>query len=148
MVLGVWLFGALPAEAKLGPVYQPITHYVPLQFPVLVLAPAFALDLLRARCDAWPRALRAALYGPVFVAVLAAVEWPFASFLMSEASRGWVFGTAYQPYFMHPQWAEARYQFFDDGSSLPRGLATAAIAGMIASYLGLVLGDAVARVRR
>ena len=39
---------AVPAAPKLGPVYQNITHMVPLWFPVLVIVPAFALDLLRA----------------------------------------------------------------------------------------------------
>ncbi len=43
----VWLFPLFPAEPKLGPVYQPITHFVPLEFPLLLLVPAFAIDLVR-----------------------------------------------------------------------------------------------------
>ena len=45
---GLWIFPLFPASPKLGPVYQNITHMVPLWFPVLLIAPAFALDLLRA----------------------------------------------------------------------------------------------------
>nr|HEX4315934.1 hypothetical protein [Kofleriaceae bacterium] len=148
MIVGVWLFACLPAEPKLGPVYQPITHYVPLQFPVLVIAPAVVLDIVRRRLERWPRIARAALLGPLFVAVLVAVEWPFASFQMSDAARTWVFGTAYHPYFMHPDWPEPSYRFFRDGSSLGVGLAIAAVLSAAASYLGLVLGDAIAKVRR
>src|SRR5262249_39448405 len=37
MVVMLWVFALVPAEPKLGPVYQPITHYIPLQFPVLVI---------------------------------------------------------------------------------------------------------------
>ena len=36
-------------QPKLGPVYQHITHMVPLWFPTLLIVPAFALDLLRQR---------------------------------------------------------------------------------------------------
>jgi hypothetical protein len=88
------------------------------------------------------------VYGPVFVAVLVAVEWPFVGFLMSDAARNWVFGTAYHPYFMRPNWPEPMYQFWDDGVPMASGLPWAAVAGVVASYLGMVLGDAVARVRR
>src|SRR5215831_13771357 len=43
----LWLFPLFPAQPKLGPVYQPITHMVPLWFPVLLIVPAIAVDLLR-----------------------------------------------------------------------------------------------------
>jgi hypothetical protein len=49
----VWLLLVIlplfPAQPKLGPVYQPITHMVPLPFPILLIVPAFALDLV------WPQ---------------------------------------------------------------------------------------------
>ena len=45
----LWIFPLFPAEPKLGPVYQHITHMVPLWFPTLLIVPAFALDLLRQR---------------------------------------------------------------------------------------------------
>ena len=48
-LLGLWIFPLFPGEPKLGPVYQRITHMVPLAFPILILAPALMLDLL------WPR---------------------------------------------------------------------------------------------
>jgi hypothetical protein len=148
MVLALWLFAEIPAEAKLGPVYQPITHYIPLQFPVLIVVPAIALDLVRWRLAAAPRIVRALVLGPLFVAVLVAVEWPFVAFEMSDAANNWVFGNSYLPYFMRPEWTETRHVFWNDGSSLGVGLALAVLAGTIASYAGLLLGDAIARVRR
>jgi hypothetical protein len=147
MVAALWVFPLFPAEAKLGPVYQPITHYVPMQFPMLIVVPAFAFDLLRPRLARWPRWLRALVYGPLFVAVFLAVEWPFAEFAMSDAARNWVFGGDYQPYFMHPDWYEPLHEFFPD-PDLWSGLATAVIAGVISSYLGQVVGDAVRRAKR
>ena len=43
---GNWIFPVFPAQAKLGPVFTPITHMVPLGFPVLLLPGAVALDLV------------------------------------------------------------------------------------------------------
>ena len=37
-----WILPLFPAQPKLGPVYQNITHLVPLHFPLLLIAPATA----------------------------------------------------------------------------------------------------------
>lgn len=147
MVLGVWLFPLVPAEPKLGPVYQPITHYIPLEFPMLIVVPAIAIDLVRAR--PWPRYLRALAIGVAFVGVLVAVEWPFATFLQTDAARNPVFGTEYFAYFMQPEWAEPRYAFFPESAEgFARAIGHAAIAAALGSLLGLVLGGAMRRIRR
>lgn len=44
----MWVLPLFPAQPKLGPVYQNITHMVPLPFPLLLIVPAFFLDLV------WP----------------------------------------------------------------------------------------------
>jgi hypothetical protein len=147
MAAMVWLFPLFPAEPKLGPVYQPITHFIPLEFPMLVIAPAFAIDLVRPRIEAWSRHLRALVYGPLFVAVLVATEWPFAEFLMSEHARNWLFGSDYLPYFMHPDWFESRHAFMPE-QDLSGGLIQAVVAACVSSYLGLVLGDAMRKAKR
>jgi hypothetical protein len=143
----VWLFPLFSAEPKLGPVYQPITHFIPLEFPMLVIAPAFAIDLIRPHVETWPRHLRALVFGPLFVAVLLAAEWPFADFLMSEHARNWVFGAHYQPYFMQPHWYEAQHAFMPE-ADFAGGIVQAVVAACVASYLGLVLGDAMRRAKR
>ena len=40
-----WLLMLFPATPKLGPIYQHVTHYVPLDFPLLLVVPALAIDL-------------------------------------------------------------------------------------------------------
>ena len=147
MIAMLWLFPRFPAEAKLGPVYQPITHFIPLEFPMLVIAPAFAIDLLRPHVETWPRWRRALAFGPMFVAVILAVQWPFAEFLMSEHARNWIFGTHYLPYMMHPAWFEPRYEFMPE-PDLASGLLLAVIAACITSYVGLLLGDAMRKAKR
>jgi hypothetical protein len=149
MLLGVWICPLVPAEPKLGPVYQPITHLVPLGFPLLVIVGAYAMDLVRERTASWRRAARAPLIGVAFLVAFVAVEWPFASFLSSDASHNWLFGTHHHPYFARPEWHETRGTFLPtDDASLVWGMAQAWWAAMLSAWLGLWLGDALAKVRR
>jgi hypothetical protein len=104
-----------PAEPKLGPVYQHVTHFVPPQFPVLIILPAIALDLLLTRTRNWNLWKLAFVSAAVFLGLLLAVEWPFADFLMSPASRNGFFGTIYHFYGQPPTSYEARNLFFNPG---------------------------------
>ncbi|HKA00399.1 MAG TPA: hypothetical protein VKE70_28000, partial [Candidatus Solibacter sp.] len=83
VLLMSWILPLFPAEAKLGPVYYDVKQFVPPEFPLLLIVPAIALDLLWRRTERWNRWVVAALSGVVFVAVFVAVQWPFANFLMS-----------------------------------------------------------------
>ena len=143
----VWLIPLVPAEPKLGPVYQPITHLVPLGFPLLIIVPAALLDVARVRWRGRSRLWVAPAMGAIFVGALVAVEWPFASFLQTEGARNVVFGSHYLPYFVQPDWYLATYTFMPD-PDVARGLAFAVVAASISCALGLWLGDALRRVRR
>ncbi len=98
----VWGFPLVPAEPKLGPVYQHITHLVPPDFPVLLIIPAIIFDLLRQRTADWSRWKQAATLGAAYLVSFVAVQWPFANFLMSPASRNRIFQTTNYPYFVPP----------------------------------------------
>jgi hypothetical protein len=149
MVAMLWVFPLVPAEPKLGPVYQVITHYIPIQFPLLVIAPAIAIDLVRVRIAERARWQQAIVLAGVFLATLVAFEWPFASFLSSPASRTWVFGTHYHPYAMSPDALEVRGELArQSAGAFAAGMAQALVVAVIASWVGLVVGDALRRVRR
>jgi hypothetical protein len=45
----VWILPLFPAEPKLGPVYQHVTHLTPAPFPMLLIVPAIVFDLVRRR---------------------------------------------------------------------------------------------------
>src|SRR5277367_815695 len=139
-----------PAQPKLGPVYFPVTHMVPSNFPILVVAPALALDLLWKRTRSWKSWQVALLSGLVFVVVLVAVEWPFASFLMTPAAANRFFGTMYFDY-NSPSWGVDRLRHFwnaQQGIALFRGLAIAAICGSISTWIGLGFGGWMRKVQR
>jgi hypothetical protein len=147
MATMVWVFPLFSAEPKLGPVYQTITHFIPLEFPMLLIVPAIAVDILRARFGAWPRWKLALVIGAMFVITFVAVEWPFASFMQSPAAGNAVFGGDYFAYFMQPGWAEPRHEFFPD-NAVAIGLVEAIVVAILTSWIGMRIGDAMRAVRR
>jgi hypothetical protein len=141
----------IPAEPKLGPVYQHITHLIPLRFPLLLIVPALMLDLLWSKTEQWGRWKLATVSGPVFVLSFLAVQWPFANFLMSPASRNWIFGTAYFAY-MDP--AGSLYDPYKFNIAEPTRAAFlltmvfAVVAAILSTRLGIAWGEWMRRVRR
>src|ERR1700686_2992741 len=51
----LWIFPLFPATPKLGPVYQKITHMVPMEFPLLLLVPALCLDAFWPALASWKK---------------------------------------------------------------------------------------------
>ena len=139
-----------PAQPKLGPVFNPVTHMVPTKFPILILIPALALDIFWQRTRAWKPWKVALISGILFIAVLVAVEWPFANFLLSKASENRFFGTIYFGYNSRPAGYERMRQFFqpDSGLALYRGLLIAAICSSIGTWIGLTFGRWMRSVQR
>ncbi|MBY0507188.1 MAG: hypothetical protein K2X03_24955 [Bryobacteraceae bacterium] len=107
-----WILPLFPASPKLGPVYYPVTHFVPPGFPLLLIVPALAIDLLRARFSAWPHWRLSLLLGTAALAVFIAVQWPFSNFLMTDYAKNWFFGTHYYDYGQGPRSSMRRNVFF------------------------------------
>jgi hypothetical protein len=140
----------VPAQPKLGPVFNPVTHLVPAKFPILIIVPAFALDLLWQKTQTWKRWKIALVSGFLFIAILTIAEWPFASFLLSKASENRFFGTIYFDYNSRPDGYDRLRQFFrpDHGITLYWGLLRAAIYGSISTWIGLSFGRWMRSVQR
>ncbi len=152
----LFLIGAIlilplfPAEPKLGPVFQQVTHFIPPKFPLLLIVPAVLLDLLWGRIGERNKLLVAAVSGPVFILGLIAVQWPFASFLMSKASENRFFATGIHDY-GSPSWsAEVSRHFVNPqhGLALWSGLGMAMVYSAISAWLGLMLGDWMRKIQR
>jgi hypothetical protein len=140
-----------PAEPKLGPVYHQVTQFIPPQFPVLLLVPAFFLDLFWQRSRTWNKWLVALVGGFLFTGTLLAAEWPFATFLMSPASRNAFFGTGYFGYYVGPQSFSARSAFYPwDKSAFEfwSYMGLAVVFAILSTRVGLAWGDWMKRVRR
>ena len=148
----ILIFPLVPASPKLGPVFFPVTHLVPAKFPILIVVPALALDLLwqRARAREWKPWQVAVLSGVLFTTVLVAVEWPFASFLLSKASENRFFGTIYFDYNSRPNGVDRLREWFnpDAGMALVRGLGIAAACGAVGTWVGMRFGGWMRTVQR
>jgi len=147
----LWMLPLFPAEPKLGPVYREVTHFIPWEFPLLIIAPAFVMDLIMQRTKAWRPLLRALAVGMAFLAVFFAVQWPFADFMMSPAARNALFGSGYLDFSTPPRSPLAQYQYFvrePTASMFWRNMAIAAVLAWFMAWIGMLAGRAMQKVRR
>jgi hypothetical protein len=147
----LWILPLFAAQPKLGPVYQHVTHMVPMGFPILIIFPAAALDLLWPRMKGWNHWAQAGVAGVAFFAVLVAVQWPFADLLMSPASRNWIFGTQEFAFMQAPADPEVRNVFdYYENSRLAfwGGMALAPLCAILSARIGIAVGGWMRRVRR
>jgi hypothetical protein len=191
VLLMMWVLPLFSAQPKLGPVYQNITHMVPLPFPILLIVPAFALDLIlplfrepqewsklsravmgglavvltfpflgldvaldvgfKQRRDAWNKWLLAAFAGITFLAILIAVEWPFATLLMSPAARHWFLAPNDFPYFAPPNSPTVRHVFVSweiSPAEFWRNMGLAFLFSVVSMRIGITYGNWLSRVKR
>jgi hypothetical protein len=147
----LWILPLVPAQPKLGPVYQQVTHMIPWEFPLLVIVPALAIDLILQRASAWRPIVGGLVTGVVFLLSLIAVQWPFASFLMTPLARNWFFGTAYMDFSTPVESYYARFEFFPHEPTpmqFWRAMMIAALVTCLMTWLGLHAGRAMRKVRR
>jgi hypothetical protein len=150
VIAEILILPLFPAQPKLGPVFNPVTQMIPAKFPILILVPALALDLLWQRAKNWKLWQIALVSGILFIAVLTAVEWPFANFLLSDASKNRFFGTIYFDYNSRPTGADRLREWFypDHGIALYGGLLRAAVYASISTWIGLLFGRWMRGVQR
>lgn len=148
---GNWIFPLFPAQAKLGPVFTPITHMVPLGFPVLILPGAIMLDLVFGRLAGHRDTWKAMVAGAGFLAANLAVNWPLAYFMMSPYARNWIFamnefGYNTPPSQYHLAWTLRGYEKTQAGFWI--GMLIALVATVVSARIGVLWGEWLRRVRR
>jgi hypothetical protein len=148
-VASIWILPLFPAEPKLGPVYHQVKEFVPPPFPLLLIVPALLLDLLREKMAGRDRWLQSAVAGLVFIGSLIAVEWPFATFLLSPTARTWPTGVIYMDYGTPPAGAIANFRFFDiDKGDFWTNLILGIFLAIVTVRMGMVWADSMRHVRR
>lgn len=150
MLAFLWTFPMFPAHPKLGPVYTNVTHMVPMEFPLLLIVPAFVVDLVLNRLSRRGAWFQAFVAGTAFLAVLIAVQWPFGSFLISPLARNEIFGMTNFPYQEPMSMHQLAYQFRLDSSRsiFYIGMGAAWIAAFLSARVGLAFGSWLLRIRR
>ena len=146
-----WTLPLFPAEPKLGPVYYQVTHFPPSNFPILIVVPAFLLDLLFARAGAWPKWKTAFAAGSLFFGGLIAAQWPFSLFLNSKAAWNWFFYSNNFDYNTRPASYTLRNLYYAAEKTPEQfwiGMAIALAAAIFTSWLGLHRGEFLKKVKR
>ncbi|HEV2018359.1 MAG TPA: hypothetical protein VGQ98_08675 [Gemmatimonadaceae bacterium] len=151
----MWILQLFAATPKLAPIYNPVTHMIPPAFPLLIIVPAFAVDLLMRRLGRGHDWKLSVLIGVTWVAVMLGVHWFWAEFLISPGARNFIFGA--------DQWSYTdrlgpwRYQYWNldvnaVGKWSPllfaKGIAFAVLLGIVSSRLSLFWGSGMAKVKR
>lgn len=147
----LWVLPLFPAEPKLGPVYREVTHFIPWEFPLLIIVPAIVTDVIMQRTKDWRPLVRALVVGLAFFAVFVAVQWPFADFMLSPAARNWFFGGHYVDFSTPPRSPLATFEFFYREPTrllFWRGMFYAGMMAIFMAWLGMHLGRAMQKVRR
>lgn len=150
MLAGLWIFPVFPATPKLGPVFTNVTHMVPMSFPLLLVFPAIALDMVLNRFANRGRWFQALAAGNAFLAVLIVTHWPWADFMISPAARNAFFGQNYFPYAFPPSSYHVAWEFSrgETQRAFWLGMGLSWILAVISSRIGVAWGERLSRLRR
>ena len=150
-----WILQLFAATPKLAPIYNPVTHMIPPAFPLLIIVPAVAVDLLMRRFGRGHDWKLSVAIGVTWVAVMVAVHWFWADFLLSPYARNFFFGADQWSY--TDQLGPWRYRFWHldvdaNGKWSPflfaKGIGFAMILGVVSTRLSLFVGSGMAKVKR
>jgi hypothetical protein len=153
-----WVLPLFEGHPKLGPINNPVDHFVPLAFPLLLVVPAFAIDVVRNLVGQgrrwWRDAIIVVLCAAAFVALFAFTQWHFSKFLIGPGGQNWFFGADRHWGYAETPNNEWRMRFWHSARSLEnapivaRTCFHAFIGALISSSLGLIVGNWMAKVRR
>jgi hypothetical protein len=134
----------------LGPIYQQITHFVGMAWPLWLIVPALGIDAVRQRIGGkYPPIIEAVALALVFCVLFAAVQWPWSSFMVeSPLARNKFFNADNFVYWAPPSHVLRSHRFDSDGTRfMPVALEMLMIASLSA-WAGLGWGTWMSKVRR
>ncbi len=155
MLLTIWTLQLFPAQPLLAPIYNAVTSMVPHPFPLLLVVPAAGIDLLMRRVGDGRDWVLSAAIGFAFVALMVAVHWYWAEFMLSPAARNFVFGADQWDY--TERLGPWRYEYWnldrDTAGNFSvvkfvAGLGMAAVLATVSTRAGLWWGKGMAAVKR
>ena len=159
----MWVLPLFPAEPLLAPILRNVDRMVPPEFPLVLVVPAIALDLLLRKASQPGRAPArrsvdwglAWLGSAVFVGLFGVVHWYFGEFMLSEASRNyffqgdtWGYNNAPGPW-QYEFWGDSRFSGGEISVSAFLSRAWWALPiGFASARIGLWAGNWMLAVRR
>ncbi|HLH54301.1 MAG TPA: hypothetical protein VKY92_11870 [Verrucomicrobiae bacterium] len=152
-----WILPLFPGQPRLGPIRNPVTHFVPLPFPLLLIVPALGIDLARryiGEASGWLRDwLLVIVCGCLFFALFLLTQWFFSAFLIGPHAQNWFFAADRHWGYREGagQWHGQFWSRTNPESNPPLTFASACWAlalSITASRIGLWLGNWMSRLRR
>ena len=143
-----------PTEPKLGPINNPLHHMAAPLFPLLLVVPALAIDLIvqSARTSGTGRRApwwMAPALAAAFLGVFLLVQWNFSQLLLSPAADNAFFATnLHWDYSREVGAWMTRYWVNGREPVSPRALGIAWVIATISTQIGLFWGGWMARVKR
>ena len=149
--LMIWILQLFPAHPKLAPIFNPVTHMVAPPFPLLLIFPALAIDLILRKADSvsgWRVGLLAVILGVAFLAVFIPTQWFFSAFLLSPHGDNWFFA-ADRIWGYGDKLGDWTRQFWrGDNPFTVQSMAWISGLAIFTSWLGLLLGGWMRKVQR
>lgn len=149
----IWILPLFRAQPLLAPIYNPVDRMVPPGFPLLLIVPGIAIDLImrawKKPAGFWRDSLLAVFLGTAFLATLLTAQYYFSRFLISPAADNWFFaGNQWLPYFIRP--GEWRFRYWDPEKDAltVAGLAIALTLGILKARIALAAGSWMSKVQR
>jgi hypothetical protein len=152
-----WILPLFPGQPRLGPIYNPVRHFVSLPFPLLLVVPALGIDLIRNWVGQGHGALRdwilTVIAGVAFFFLFLVTQWIFSAFLISPGAENWFFVTINHWGYREPI-GDWHYRFWNETNPrwnppvTSKSLVLALVLSVGASRVGLWLGNWMTKVRR
>jgi hypothetical protein len=153
MCAAVWILPLFAAQPKLAPIFNPVKHMVAPAFPLLLIIPAFAMDLLFkwvGRGYGWKRdLLLVPLLATAFTALFTPTQWHISKYLISpEAENRFFNGSGFFTF------ADGRTEWWhkfwrlDFDPLTAKALLVAWVLAVAASAAGLIVGNWMSKVKR
>jgi hypothetical protein len=143
----IWILQMFEGRPLLGPIYVQVERFVPPNFPVLIVAPAIAIDVVMRRVGRGRDWRLAAATAIVFMAVFLPAQWVFADFYLSPWGRNWFFASHLMAYMVPPDFQQ-RFFELNPTDNLAVGLPIALLIGFASARCGLWWGNWMSRVQR
>jgi hypothetical protein len=152
LLLMMWLFPLFPAKPQLGPVFNHFDHFQPFSFPLWLLLPAIAIDIILNRRGNQKPQIKILLASLAFILIFFVVQWYFGEFYHTSAyARGWVFASYSANYAAHPN-SPYRYTFNPSAVTQTKhlvvGSGVAGFCALISGMAGFYWGSWIKKVQR
>jgi hypothetical protein len=150
MLALMWIIQLFPATPMLGPIYQPITHFVGLAWPVWLVVPAVCIDRIRQRIGGrFPAIIEAVILGVAFAVSFFVVQWLWSWFMVrSPWARNAFFNADNFVYWAQPSYVARSHRFVSDGSRFGSAALQTVLIASLSAWVGLGWGKWMSKVRR